>query len=144
MKLSMRVLGAMGMLAAGAVVCGCGVPATSAGCTNSYRLMVSPTSATADHNAAAPGNQVQFSGASAIIAPAGCAAPAVMVPEYATWDNPDPINIQISSARDATNGIAVCKGVTSGAVTLTGHFSAASTSLGNPPAETATVQLTCK
>jgi hypothetical protein len=71
--------------------------------------------------------------------------PNVALQDYAAWTNPDPINIQISSANDATNGTAVCKGPTNGAVTLTGTFAAvAGGTAGNGlPQTIETVQLTC-
>lgn len=64
--------------------------------------------------------------------------PQVVAREYATWSNPDPAAIQISSADDLTNGTAVCKAPTDGPVTLTGTFS----QMVSGPA-TKTVQLTC-
>jgi hypothetical protein len=106
------------------MVCACGVfggcaaaPSnTPVGC--SIYVNVTPATATADHNAASPGNQVQFVGSSGETCTNG-ASPAVVARVYGSWTNPDPINIQISSANDATNGTAICKGPTAGAVTLT-------------------------
>jgi hypothetical protein len=87
-------------------------------------LSVTPNVATTSHSAAFPTNQVQFEGVVRLTAPQGCPVPNVALQDYAAWTNPDPINIQISSANDATNGTAVCKGPTNGAVTLTGTFAA--------------------
>jgi hypothetical protein len=86
------------------------------GCTTS--ISVSPATAVADHSAASPGNQVQFMGTSSESCTNG-ASPQVIARVYGAWTNPDPINIQISSANDVTNGTAICKGATSGAVALT-------------------------
>ena len=145
MRLSLRVLAVAGLMTAGAAVCGCGLPPiTQAGCAISYKLNVTPMAATADHNTLAPANQVQFTGLNSMSVPAGCAVAAVMVREYATWDNPDPVDIDINSAGNPANGSAVCKGSTSGPVTLTGHFSYVSTTGDGAGPATASVQLTCK
>ncbi len=68
----------------------------------------------------------------------GCAVPTWIAIVYGTWSNPDPTDIQISSAIDNTNGTAVCKAATNGAVTLTGTFNQLV-----PAPVTKTVQLTC-
>ena len=110
MRLSLRVLAVAGLMTAGAAVCGCGLPPiTQAGGAISYKLNVTPMAATADHNTLAPANQVQFTGLNSMSVPAGCAVAAVMVREYATWDNPDPVDIDINSAGNPANGTAVCK-----------------------------------
>jgi hypothetical protein len=59
--------------------------------------------------------------------------------EYGTWSNPDPVDITISSANDSTNGTALCKAPTNGAVTLTGAFP-----IGSPNPNMKSVQLTCE
>ena len=127
--------GGLGFLLLG---CGTGAPNCTGG---GLVLQVQPAAATADHKADAPGNQVHFAGTATYTAPAGCAVPALAVLEYATWTNPDPVNIQISSASDPTNGTAVCVGPTAGAVTLRGAFAP------GPPTTTTTlktVTLTCR
>ena len=65
---------------------------------------------TADHTAAAPGNQVQFRAESS----PGNTNPSCPVPTYilnvhAQWTSSDP-NVTVSSADDATNGLATCVG----------------------------------
>ena len=118
-------------------LCGCsGNPSVS--CNLSTVISVAPTSATVDHAAAPPGNQVQFVGYARPTAPPGCAIPAWVAIAYATWSNPDPTDIEISSADDSTNGTAVCKTPTDGSVTLTGTF-------GQPASGpiTKSVQLAC-
>jgi hypothetical protein len=108
------------------MVCACGVfagcAASPGNSSNSLScstvVNVGPATAVADHTAASPGNQAQFTGTSGESCTNGV-APAVLARVYGTWTNPDTIDIQISSANDATNGTAICKGPTAGAVTLT-------------------------
>jgi hypothetical protein len=129
------------MLSLGAV-CGCGGKSIMAGaCSNSVEVIVSPTSATANHTAAPPANQAQFIGvAHPTASPPGCPVPEWVALSYGTWSNPDPSAIQISSANNSTNGTAVCLAPTSGAVTLTGTFT--QSPLTTPA--TVSVQLTCE
>lgn len=108
-------------------------------CSLSETVRVTPLSATVNHAAAPPANQIQFVASAAPTAPPGCPVPAWVVRVYGTWSNPDPTAIQISSANDSTNGTALCKLPTNGPVTLTGTFSQQTVS--NPATET--VQLTC-
>ncbi len=130
----------IGILVALVVVCGCGAP-SSQSCGYSFVVTVSPASATVNHAATPPGNQVQFIGTAVPTAPPGCPIPAVEALVYATWSNPDPTDIQISSADNSTNGTAVCMSSTNGAVTLTGTFSSVPGNAGNI---TKSVQLTCE
>jgi hypothetical protein len=89
----------------------------------SYNVEVSPLNGSAEHTAPAPGNQVHFQGIGrATASPSSCPVPALAVLEYAAWSNPDPADIQISSANNATNGLATCLNATNGAVLLTGTF----------------------
>jgi hypothetical protein len=124
-------------LAALTALCGCAAGAKCNGDT--MVVTVAPASATANHAAASPANQVQFVGSASFAAGPGCAAPALSARVYAQWTNPEPEEIQISSANDSTNGTAVCLESTDGPVTLTGSFGAA-----NPQPVTKTVQLTCQ
>lgn len=122
----------------------CGLPGCGAGpgttCTDFYVLTIGPPSAVVSSSAAPPGNQGQFA-AEITLAPSGpnCAVSAVAMRAYPAWTNPDPTHITISSAADATNGLAVCKGPTAGPVTLT----ASTPSNTSSQPLTATVQLTC-
>jgi hypothetical protein len=127
-----------GLFAALAVLSGCAAHPTMMPCEVTVEVQVSPTSATVDHGAKPPGNQTQFKGLARPTAPAGCPVPEWVASTYATWSNPDPADIQISSANNSTNGTAVCKAPTNGPVTLTGTFTQGLSS----PA-TKTVQLTC-
>jgi len=83
-------------------------------------------------------DDVQFAGIAYPTAPAGCPIPQWEDLDYGVWSNPEPNEIQISSADDSTNGTAVCVAPTNGPVTLTGTFSLY---LASPV--TKTVQLTC-
>ena len=96
---------------------------------------IAPATGMADHAAAAPGNQQQFSITSMATAASGCPVSAVVTQVYGTWTSSDPINVAVSSAHDATNGLATCLGATAGPVSL--NFQFASTEKG-------TVTLTCK
>ncbi len=124
--------------AAAAVVCGCGGN-SQISCVGSVEIAVSPTSATVNHAAAPPANQIQFIGIGQPTAPPGCPVPEWVAIVYGTWSNPDPTDITISSANDSTNGTAVCNAPTNGAVTLTGTFSQLV-----PAPVTKSVQLTCE
>jgi len=101
-------------------------------------LRVTPATATADHMAAPPGNQVQFSSVEGAGIVAGCPINNVLRLVYPIWTNPEPLDITISSAQDATNGTAVCLSATSGPVTLTATDSTVK------PALSAQVTLTCQ
>jgi hypothetical protein len=115
---------------------GCGDTNTACTLTESYS--VSPSTATVDHSATAPGNQQQFTASVTATPPAGCTTKPWTDRAYATWTNPDPLDITISNAADATNGLATCNSATSGPVTLT------ATTGSNNDFVSATAQLTCQ
>ncbi|HEX4155315.1 MAG TPA: hypothetical protein VHY48_06855 [Acidobacteriaceae bacterium] len=126
------------LLAVAAVgLSGCAMSPTG-NCNVTLVMLVSPVAATADHAANPPGNQVKFTAEGSPTAPAGCPQPAYIVALRPAWANPDPADIQISSANDATNGVATCERATNGAVTLTATTAVGSTTLKN------TATLTCK
>jgi hypothetical protein len=142
MRTSIRAVFLAGLLSAIPAVIGCGGNgAIAVKCSLDTVITVSPPSATVNHAAAPPGNQVQFVAVGRYAAPPGsdCAVPALAWLAYGTWSNPDPTAIQISSANDSTNGTAVCLAPTNGPVTLTGSFPIGA----NPPAAVQSVQLTC-
>lgn len=131
----MRAL--LGLMCGTMLLSGCGASAPK--CTVIQVLEVDPSKATVDHAAKVPGNEQQFTSEFAFEgSPAGCPAPALAALAYPTWTNPDPLDITISSAADATNGLATCNSATSGAVTLT-----AVTGTGTNQ-QMAAVQLTCQ
>lgn len=129
-------------LFASTILPGCGTSSTP--CSVSYVLTVRPQTAVVDHLAASPNNQVQFVGTAQATAPAGCPVPSLGYLEYASWSNPDTTNIEISSARDQTNGTATCKGTTNGAVVLTGTFTPITVGTTSTETSVATVSLTCR
>jgi len=107
-------------VAAGGTLAGCAVaPASIASqtvnCSAYPHQQVVPATATADHTAAAPGNQQKFTFPLTVL-PAGCAqAQYIVLP---TWVSSDPVNAPISNANDATNGVATCVGATTPPVTI--------------------------
>lgn len=105
---------------------GCAVNSSSSTCHPNavpVSLSVGPAtgqSATPDHSAAPPGNQVQFT---AIVAPdpgPGCPVPQWLLKANAAWTVSDSKEVQISSAADDTNGLATCLAATDGPATVTG------------------------
>ena len=130
----LKILPAAGLMLVSAGLTGCGAAAPA--CSSHEVLTLSPAMATADHAAKPPGNQQQFRavGTYATSQP-GCAVPALAILEQPDWTSADPIHVQISSAKDATNGLATCLGPTDNPVLLT-----ASTAATQP----ATVTLSCK
>jgi hypothetical protein len=128
------------------VMTGCGAAAP---CTYSNVPTVSPAVASVDHLAVAPGDQQQFSAFSQrepTPASAGCAVPATANPTNITkltpaWTVSDSTNVKISSAQDATNGLATCIGATKSPVTVT---AIGSLTPGGATQTLATATLTCK
>lgn len=83
-----------GLVAAASLGTGCAVATTAdRNCTITMQLTVTPQTATADHNAAPPGNQVHFEGVAAPTSQAGCPVPQYVLLETAAWTNPDPADI---------------------------------------------------
>ncbi len=103
----------------------------------SATFSITPTTATADHTATPPENQVQFRPKLITTYPAGCALPSVPIIDDAIWTTSDTTNIQIDNTIGITNGLATCVGATTGAATIT----AKTASPTNPLA--ATTSLTC-
>ena len=63
----------------------------------------------ADHNAPAPANQQQFiAGSGATESVPGCGVPQVIKLVHPQWTTSDSVDVQISSADDATNWLATC------------------------------------
>lgn len=117
---------------------GCSTTTTTV-CQGYTLLTVGPGAANADHGAAAPANQAKFSAsASPGLVPGSCVLPNTVVIPDATWTSNDPVNVSISSADDATNGLATCIGSTPGTAVITATIG---TGAG---AQTATAALTCR
>lgn len=117
---------------------GCGAVSQGAQCTNALQMSVGPSTGTADHSAAAPGNQQVFTAATSQKPQIGCAETALELEVFPAWTSADPLDISISSANDKTNGTAICTGSTNGPVLLTAVLSSGANAL------TATASLTCK
>ena len=133
--LSVTILTAMQLL----VGCGGAPP-----CSYTKVVSVSPAVVSADHMAVAPGDQQQFSALSQELPTAnssGCAVPNVIAKLTPTWTVSDSINVKISSAQDATNGLATCIGATKSPVTVTALGTLAA---GGATQTLATATLTCK
>lgn len=84
-------------------------------------LSVSPQSGSADHMAAAPGNQVKFGAAYGPTEQSSCKLPTVLVTN-ATWTSSDPVDVQVSSAPGDPNGLATCLSATSAPLTVTASY----------------------
>jgi len=117
----MKVLLAL-LAASSLLVSGCAAVGKDA-CAGTTTYTVTPTSVTLDHTAPPPGNQQQFIATSVTTYPKGC---SIAIPEYilspyvTTWSSSDTVNAPIdSTAGPTTNGVATCKGATTGPVTLT-------------------------
>lgn len=129
----MRIYRILSLLLAVLIATGCG----HQDC-RSIALSVSPQDATADHTAAAPGNEVQFF-ANAVV-PNGCATAACVNCSGQTWTVSDPVNVSISNKAN-NNGTATCMGTTNGAVTITATVSGTA---GSKQTLTKTATLTCR
>lgn len=85
-------------------------------------MMVVPAdpSATPDHTASPPGNQELFLAAEgAGTGPEPCVFDDLSRPVPAQWTTSDPQDVSISSANDATNGLATCLNTTKAGATVT-------------------------
>ncbi len=91
----------------------------------------------ADHRAASPGNSVAFTAGEGALSGPGCATPQHLALVPAQWTVADPTNVSISSADDATNGVATCLGATDGPVKVSATASQGGFT------ETASALLTC-
>ncbi len=135
MKVSERSKAWLACLACAALLSGCGSQTVCPGPT----LSVSPTTATADHISAPPGNQQQFhaySGPGAAVS--GCAQAQVIAELTPQWTVSDTVHVTISSAQN-TNGLATCLGSTTGAATVIASIVGTSGSVTK-----LTASLTCK
>jgi len=125
------------LIAAVMLYAGCGT--TNHDCSLTA-FSISPSTATADHTAAAPGNSVPFFAGPVL--PKGCvvAIPACVNCWGQTWTVTDSVNVSISN-NPSDNGTATCLGATSGAVTVTASLSVAGKSTRTV---TGSASLTCK
>lgn len=101
-------------------------------------LLVSPSSATADHSVSSPGNQVQFFAGP--VMKGQCAVPACVNCLGQTWTASDNLDVSISN-NASDNGTATCLAATTGAVTIT---ATAPVSTKSNKTVSGTATLTCK
>jgi hypothetical protein len=121
-------------LIAFSVSCGSSSPPN---CALAMALDVAPPTATADHLAASPGNQIQF--VAADHTPAGCPPTPAPLRTDLKWTVSDPINVTIGNTQGVDYGLAKCINATAGAVTVT----ASGLNIQNATI-TGTATLTCK
>jgi hypothetical protein len=99
-----------------ALLAGCGAASTPATCVpTGFAFIVRPVDPTAapDHAATPPGNQEAFEAALGdLVGPEPCIFNPLYQRVPALWTTSDPQNVRISSANDATNGVATCLGTT--------------------------------
>lgn len=100
----MRMIGLFFFL----VLMGCGGSSTPA--CKLTAISVSPSTAVANHTAAAPGNMQHFDAFDATSTP-GCVHSLSNL-GTATWSVSDTTNISISNVHDSTYGTATCHGAT--------------------------------
>jgi hypothetical protein len=100
--------GLLSLLLSCALMAGCGFSSNT--CT--IKTAIIPANATADHGAAAPGNQAQFSLSSSV--KGNCP----LVPDFeGVWSTSDPVNTSISN-QAPTEGLAICLSATTTAATI--------------------------
>lgn len=100
-------------------------------------LFVSPSTATADHLAAAPGNKISFVAGNAT--PAGCIPQPEPLRLDLKWSVSDPTNVSIGNTPNVDYGVATCMNAAPAPVTVT-----ASGPNGLGATITGTATLTCK
>ena len=139
----MKMLVSVVMTSVLAASMGC---ASAPACVTSFSLQVGAVDANgaakaagnADHTQATPGNQQQYRASSGPTVVSGqCALPALVKLVHPQWTTSDAVDISISSADDATNGLATCLGATLQPATLTATYTA------NGTTKTTSTTLTC-
>ena len=95
---------------------GCGGTAPP-DCSNAVSLGILPTSATADHLAAPPGNKVSFLGFDVL--PQGCPPTPGPIRQDLHWTVSDTANVTIGNTVNVDNGVATCVNAAPGTVTVT-------------------------
>ena len=100
-------------IAAAASFTTCGSTTSSSSCP--INAAVVPSSATADHTAAPPGDQVQFS---TVVTGTGKLGVCPLVIAAGSWTTSDPVNTAISN-QPATQGLATCLDATPSPATIT-------------------------
>lgn len=108
-------------LTAIAGLAGCG-GRTSVDCTTATALSISPASATADHAAAAPGDQMVFVGFDDLSTrPPACGPVNILQAQRQDlkWTVSDPANVTIGNTLNVDYGKATCVNATAAPVTVT-------------------------
>ena len=96
---------------------GCGTSSLPVCTLQGFKMLVRPSDPIylthfPDHLAAPPGNQETFIAALGSTFGPGCVSNELYQPVHAMWTTSDPVNTSISSADDATNGVATCLAAT--------------------------------
>jgi hypothetical protein len=117
----------------------------SKNCTGTFTgITVTPTTASADHTAAAPGNEATFFAVAQYSYPSGCAIPEPIQVLTAQWSVSDTADVTITNtpAGQVPGGVATCLDAVALPVTVK---ATASSPTGLPDGIfTSTAQLTCK
>jgi hypothetical protein len=101
-------------LIVGGVGCGGTAPPD---CSTAVSLGILPTSGTADHLAAPPGNKVSFLGFDVL--PQGCPPTPGPIRQDLHWTVSDTANVTIGNTVNVDNGVATCVNAAPGTVTVT-------------------------
>ena len=105
----MKALAPIGVVLCGAIIAGCG---SSMNNTCQVNAAVTPASATADHTAASPGNQVQYTVQGTVTG--NC---PLLPDTLGTWSTSDPVRTSIA-AQPNDMATATCLAGTNGAVII--------------------------
>ena len=119
--------------------CGTGVPAKCV--PTGFAMLVLPKdpNAVPDHTAKSPGNQEAFeAGLGSLVGPEPCIFHDLYQSVPAQWTTSDPQDVSISSASDATNGVATCLSTTKAGATVTATLTS------DGFTETRSVPISCK
>jgi len=100
-----------------ALSAGCGGHSTPADCSVAVALSVAPSTATADHLAAPPGNKISFVASDQ--PPAGCPPTPGPIRLDLQWSVSDPANVTIGNTQNVDYGVATCTHATPAPVTIT-------------------------
>ena len=130
MNIQMKQLTMLGLCSLVLAGCGSGgIPPGSPlqGCTpTGFAEIVRPANplAAPDHSLMPPGNQEFYIAAVGSEIGPNCASTNLYKPMSAQWVTSDPADVSISSADDATNGLATCTGPTPPGATVTATLKA--------------------
>ncbi len=108
-------------LLAGLLLAGCGSPGPPACTIQGFQFLVLPRdpAAAPDHTLMPPGNQQYFDAGLGSTYGPNCISNQLYKYTHAQWSTADAVNVTISSADDATNGLATCLAATNTTVSAT-------------------------